>query len=369
MFHAVDLHTDSLVDARLSSDKGLDGPVKIAKFHLTGDSFQAFKASLTKEDYVLVESCANAFWFYDEIKDLVKECYVLDVNKFKNGNNKTDKIDAKKLVKRLAYYVIAHGDDSDLPLVYVPSKEVRELRGLFSTYRLNKKTMTQFKNRIHSILKQNGIPLGKKEIFGPAFQDELAKLPIEGTWRLQIETLFRQYEAVEKETAKVKKLIYTLGYRLFPRETEILLSIRGFSPLTAFALMSDVVDVSRFKSVKKFCAYLRTAPKVRGSNETVKIGSTNRYSRSLTCSLLTQSVQHFACAGQHLEAFYARVKIGKKPGVYRMALIRKVLVCAYHMLKRNTLFYWTDSGLYQDKLRELERIGMSEEAVITTTAA
>ena len=52
------------------------------------------------------------------------------MNKFKNGNNKTDKIDAKKLVKRLAYYVIAHGDDNDLPLVYVPPKEVRELRGL-----------------------------------------------------------------------------------------------------------------------------------------------------------------------------------------------------------------------------------------------
>lgn len=356
MFHAIDLHTDSLVDARLqlSPEKGFDGPIKTAKFHLTGHSFQAFKTSLTKEDYVLVESCANAFWLYDEIKDLVKECYILDTNKFRSENNKTDKIDAKKLVKRLAYYVIAHGDDKDLPLVYVPPKEVRELRGLFSTYRLNKKTATQFKNRIHSILKQNGIPLSKKEIFGPNFT--LAKLPIGGTWRLQIETLFRQYEAVEKETAEIRKTIYTLGHQLYPREIEILMSIKGFSPLTAIALMSDVVDISRFKSAKKFCAYLRTAPKVRGSNKEVKIGRTNRYSRSLTCTLLAQSVQHFACAGQHLEAFYARVKPGKKPGVYRMALIRKVLVCAYHMLKRDTLFYWADSGLYQVKLREFKQI-------------
>ena len=44
MFHAVDLHTDSLVDARLScSNQNFDGPVKIAKFHLIGASFQAFK--------------------------------------------------------------------------------------------------------------------------------------------------------------------------------------------------------------------------------------------------------------------------------------------------------------------------------------
>ena len=50
--------------------------------------------------------------------------------------NKTDKIDGKRLVKRLAFYVMAHGDQEDLPMVFVPSEEVRELRALFSTYQL-----------------------------------------------------------------------------------------------------------------------------------------------------------------------------------------------------------------------------------------
>ena len=35
------------------------------------------------------------------VKDLVKECYVLDVNKYKASINKTDKIDGKKLVKKI----------------------------------------------------------------------------------------------------------------------------------------------------------------------------------------------------------------------------------------------------------------------------
>lgn len=124
--------------------------------------------------------------------------------------------------------------------------------------------------------------------------------------------------------------------------------------MTAIALMSDVVDVNRFPCVKKFCAYLRTAPKVKSSNNTTKIGSTNRNSRSLSCTLLSQSVNHFAKSGDYLIAFYERMKVGKKPGVYRMAMIRKILVCAYNMLKHKKRFYWMDEALYNKKLKEFQ---------------
>jgi transposase len=121
-------------------------------------------------------------------------------------------------------------------------------------------------------------------------------------------------------------------------------SIKGFSPLTAIALMSDVVDVKRFPSVKKFCAYLRTAPKVKSSNDKTVIGST-RHSRSLTCTLMSQSITHFAVAGEHLRSFYSRVKKGKKAGVYRMALI--LLVC----FNRLWFFYGEDCNSRLKKVK------------------
>lgn len=168
--------------------------------------------------------------------------------------------------------------------------------------------------------------------------------------------LFKQIENIEQETEELKKTIYQLGNQVFKKEIELLLSIKGFSPLTAIALLTDVVDVDRFPCVKKFCAYLRTAPKVKSSNKTTTIGSTNKYSRSLSCSLLAQSVNHFAKSGEPLNAFYERVKTGKKAGVYRMAMIRKILVCAYYMLKRKKQFYWTDDKLYQSKLVEFKKL-------------
>ena len=202
------------------------------------------------------------------------------------------------------------------------------------TYQLNEKIITQCKNRIHSILKQDGIITAKKDIFSTGFELELANLPLSNVWITQIESLLRQLESIKQETECIK----------------------GFSPLTAIALMSDVVDINRFPSAKKFCAYLRTAPRVKSSNEKTVVGKTSKFSRSLSCSLLSQSVLHFSEAGEYLETFYQRVKKGKKAEVYRMAIIRKILVCAYYMLKRDKLFYWVDEKLYKDKLREFNRL-------------
>ena len=144
---------------------------------------------------------------------------MLDVNKFKQNINKTDKIDGKKLVKKLAFFVLANGDQEDLPTVFIPPVEVRELRGLFSTYQLNKKTTTQFKNRVHSILKQNGIPVLRKEISEPAFRAKLLALPLSQTWKIQLRLLFKQIENIEQETEELKKAIYqaaTKSTKIFP---------------------------------------------------------------------------------------------------------------------------------------------------------
>lgn len=353
-FHGIDLHTDSLLSGSLFL-KNEKMVISTLKYFLQGESFQKFKDSLSSDDYVLIESCTNAFWLYDQIKHLVKECYILNTIKFKQTTNKTDKIDVTKLAKKLAYYVIAGGDEGDLPQVYVPKAKIRESRGLFSTYKLNKKTINQYKNRIHSILKQNGIASERKKIFTKIFRDKIDELPLQSVWKFQIKNLFDLLDSLEKNTNVIKQSIFKLGYSIFKKEVELLLTIPGFSPLTAIALMSDIADLNRFKNVKKFCAYLRSTPKVKSSNNSTQIGNTNKEARSLTCSLLSQSIIHFINSGDYFNNFYTRIKVGKKAGVYRMAVIRKILVSAYYMLKREKNFYWNDNELYQRKLKELEK--------------
>jgi len=60
-------------------------------------------------------------------------------------------------VEKLGYYFMMGERKEYLPTVCVVGAEIREIRGLFTTYQLYKKTKVQLKNRIHSILKQKGI--------------------------------------------------------------------------------------------------------------------------------------------------------------------------------------------------------------------
>jgi transposase len=127
--------------------------------------------------------------------------------------------------------------------------------------------------------------------------------------------------------------------------------------------MSDVVNVDRFASARKFCSYLRSTPKIKSSNQTVHVGHVNRQSRPLTCSLLTQSIVHLSQASDHFCEFYRRVKVGKSAGKSRIALIRKTLVSAYYMLKRRQKFHGANDELYLKKLKdfrkEVEKIRLS----------
>ena len=352
-FHGIDLHHNSLLDT-IAQKEDLNN-LESKKYYLSGFSFKKFKESLSKDDYVLIEACSNAFWLYDEIKDLVKECFILKTIKFCNSMNKTDKIDSKKLVKKLCYYILHGRDEDEMPTIFVPIKEIREIRGLFVTNKLNKKHINQTKNRIYSILNQNGIQVKKREMYTLDFRHEVKELNIAETWKYQIELMFEQLDFLKKQKDAIEKRIKELGYKLFLEEIKLLISIKGFSILTAIALMTDVVDIDRFPSVRKFCAYLRTAPKVKGSNDKFRIKNTNKQSRSLSISYLSQSVNHFGVAGDYFTNFYKRIKKGKKAGVYRMAIIRKTLESAYFMLKRKNKFYWLDEKNYNKKLNEMRR--------------
>ena len=362
----IDLHTNCFTACRIWLDN--NGKIQTSKntYYFEdvwnnkqgekNSSFNRFLESLSIKDYVLIESCTNAFWFHDKIEEKVKACYVYDTNKARREGNKTDKIDSIKLAKKLGFYITMEGTDSDMPTVYVPTQEVRELRGLFSTYNLYKKMKVQIKNRIHSILKQNGICASRKAFDKKDAKDKINELMLSEIWKHQIKTLFDESKYTEDKQKEIKDMIILCGSKIFKDEIEILLSILGFSPFTAIALMADVVEIGRFKNVKKFCSYLRTAPKINASNKKNHLGSINKVSRSTTVTLLTQSIIHLSKAGKHMKDFYASIKVGKSIGKARIALIRKILVSAYYMLKRNKLYYWVDKISYDRKLQEYHRV-------------
>ena len=80
-------------------------------------------------------------------------CYILDPHKFriiKDSWKKTDKYDARNMVKALWVYLVT--GEFGIPCVYKPSAVTRELRKLFSQYGLLNRQIRMLKNNIQAIL-------------------------------------------------------------------------------------------------------------------------------------------------------------------------------------------------------------------------
>jgi len=72
----------------------------------------------------------------------------------------------------------------------------------------------------------------------------------------------------------------------------------------AIAIIADIISVERFKDAKAFFSYLRAALKVDSSNQTTRIGKTNKHSRKLSLGLLVQSINHFRVSNPIIKNFY-----------------------------------------------------------------
>jgi transposase len=349
MFYGVDLHSDNVKVALLGEEEKIPLTMRCS---FGSSSFEKFLKGLTKDDYIAVESSTNTFWFYDLVVERVKRCIVIDTHQFdiiSKSMVKTDKRDAIHLVKFLKYAIL---NGETLPEVYVPPKEVREIRQLFTTYNLFKKQIVMDKNRIHSLLKQNGCKISKESLDKEKTKQLIFSLPLSSTVKVEIELIYQNIENLTEAINKVKEEILKKG-KIFDKEIRILISIKGISVFTAIGIMSDVVDINRFPNAKKFCSYLRSAPKVDSSNQTTRIGKINKQSRKLSITLLIQSINHFRSC-KKFDRFYIEKRKGKSAGKVRVAIARKVLVSIYNMLKREQYFYYMDKGCYEEKIKEYE---------------
>lgn len=349
MFYGVDLHSDNVKAAILGEEENTPRTIRCS---FDSESFQKFLEGLTREDYIAVEVSTNTFWFYDLVVERVKECIVIDPYQFaiiSKSMVKTDKRDAIHLARFLRYAVMT---GEKLPAVYVPSKDVRELRRLFATHEFLKKQNVMNKNRIHSLLKQNGYKYPKESLDKKGVRQIIFGLPLNDTLKMELGLIYDNVERLTDMLKMMKKEILAKGI-IFRKEIEILTSIKGISVYMAIGIMSDVVDVNRFPNVKRFCSYLRSAPKVDSSNQTTRIGRINRQARKLSMNLLIESINHFRLCDKYAQ-FYDKKKIGKSVGKVRIAMVKKVLTAIYHMLRKEEYFYYIDNKSHHTKLTSYE---------------
>jgi transposase len=354
MFYGIDLGKESFKAAVLGVETE---SVEYLSCSLFPEQLGRFFARLTREDYVAVEASTNTFWFVEQIKPFVHECFVIDPWKFSiitQSNKKTDRIDSLKLAKRLKYHILFDKSHDEFPTIYIPEKTVQDVRSLFSTYELVKKEKSMIKNRVRSLLGQNGIfGFKAKNISHKKIQNAVLSLEMSASLRFQIATLIDVLNSQENTLKLIKDEILIMG-NVFHDDIRILTSIKGISPFIALAILSDVADIKRFKNAKHLCSYLRAAPSIHASGDSTKVGHINRHSRHLSMCMLAESINHFRASNNHLNDFYTRKCKGKSVGKVRVAIIRKIIVAMFNMLSKKELYHFTDEANHKKKMEEYE---------------
>ena len=356
LYYGIDLHSTQMTNHLIKKEGGVTTE-RINEKIYTNEIKEKLFPKLTKETYVCVEASTGTFKFANMIKDFVKQVVVINPIDFKAlycSGKKTDKIDSKKLANKLKYFIESKDGDEDFPEVYVPKDFVISLRKLFSSYNLLKSNKISLINRIHSIFKSNLIYYKAEDLFElveKVFKDER----IDEVDKFQIDLLKSEVESLEKKINEIKKKILEIGYKYFEEEIKLLISVKGVSDFTACAVMADVADVTRFKNAKKFCSYLRSAPRVDSTNRTTKIGKINKKGRKLAFELILQGLNHIIKSTPRFEEFYDRKTKGKSKNKVRSAIVRKTFVSVYYMLKNKEIYRECDKKKYTMKLKEFEK--------------
>lgn len=295
------------------------------------EGLKHYFAKMPKPFTLAVESTYNWYFFVDIAEQYAEKVYLAnsyELKAFAKRHKKTDKIDAHLIadVLRKGY----------LPTVTIPDKETRRIKELLR-YRMNlvrdrAKNIYQVKNILDKLgqdssgdfttyKRLSAIPF---ELFAPNYREV-----IKG-YSERIEFLNRRLFQIEKylkENVKNDEDIMNL------------ITIPGIDYFSAALIKTEIIDISRFASFNRLCAYAGLAPRIMQSANKEVPGPLNVNRRKNLQWILIEVVYHFIKALPEKSARYESIASRKGVNTAKVALAREMLKVIYHILKEKRPFY------------------------------
>lgn len=286
---------------------------------------------------IAIEAGNQTAWIYDFLVQLGAKVTVVNPTKVKliaESRKKTDKIDAKILCELLRIGALPHP-------VHMPGDATRALRGLLVARRQLVSARSKLCHVVRGMLRQEGILLparglasfvGWKRLLAGGFERPHLALIVASYYESFV-SLTRSIQQLDHELAECeRKESRAARLQTMPKVGRI----------AALTFLAAVDDVKRFPSSRKLIGYSGLAPSVRSSGERTEYGSITRQGRSELRAVWVQ-IAHLVAADKGkatapLRKWFSRLahRRGKKTAL--VALARRLLVIAYHLLREETVY-------------------------------
>ena len=326
----VDLHKKTIVLCVMNQDRKVTHRRTFACCEV--EAIVAFFRGLG-DFQVVVEATASYEWLVALIGPLDKRVVLANPKKLRviaESTKKTDKLDAQVLAEFLARDMI--------PEAHRPTPRQREHRTLVRHRQYLKGCATALKNKMRRIVGDYNVD--RKDLFSAAgWENALKGVKVSAGDRFVLDQLHADWEFLEGQIHDLSKRLKEFAEAAPAREAEArakLATIKGVGPVTIDVVVSELGDVSRFKSSKSVTAYAGLAPRVRQSAGKGKdLGITKEGSPLLRWALVEASwrVVSQSAAWERIYEGIKKRAGGKKAIV---AVARRLLCVMYAMLRDGT---------------------------------
>lgn len=284
------------------------------------------------EPFILaVEATYNWYFFVDIAEIYAKEVYLAnsyELKAFAKRHKKTDKIDARLIadIMRKGY----------LPVVTIPDKETRKTKEILH-YRMN---LVKDRSRVIFRLKNLLDKLGKNSMGNFVTYKRLHRIPREDITPDYRRIISGYIERIEYLNKKINLSDAFLKERVLEDcDVANLKTIPGLDYFSAALIKTEIIDISRFASFSKLCAYAGLSPRVQQSARKKIHGPLNINRRKNLRWILLEVVFHFIRALPKNSSKYSILKRKKGANTAKVALARDMLKIIYHILKEKRPFY------------------------------
>jgi transposase len=317
-----DLHTRQQTMAVLDTQTG--EVVGKTLMH-EGSNVRNFYSTLSGPVRVGIEATGSMQWFVNLMEELGIECQVGHPAKIRAAEprkQKHDRRDADLILKLLV--------ENRFPSIWLPSKELRDLRALLLHRHQWVRMRTRVQNALQAIALANGLRRGPS-LWSQAGQHTIASLPLAphaAHRRTELQAMYVKFKAeIEKLNQRVEEQACERpGARL-------LMTHPGVGPVTALATDVFLGDPTRFADGKALASYVGMIPSEYSSGGRQRLGGLSKQGNPLLRFLWCEAVMHAVRRDLELQRFYRRKLIQKGLGKARVAVARKLGIRLWVMLR------------------------------------
>jgi len=290
-----------------------------------------------REIEAAIEPVSQWGWYGDLLEARGLRVRLVDGYKAKliaGSKLKHDKVDSRILADLMR---------SDfLPEAYRAPRETRNLREFMRGRAFLVRMRTRVRNRIIGILGKHGILCPWTDLFGKGGREWLAGQSLGAPHDGEVRSLLAVFTELTLHIGSLDRRCAELVSG--SEDLEILTSIPGIGPITSLMIMAEVGDFSRFRTSGKLASFAGLVASSRSSGGRDRYGNITRRGSVWLRAALVESTGKVSPKWGYLHGFYRRIKEKKGTGVARVALARKVLVLAWHLLRTRQHFNPSGSG-------------------------